>query len=118
GPRRYTTASGGEVVVGRTNVENDWVTFDLGRPDDLWFHARGMPGAHVVLRTGGQPAPEEAIREAARVAAYFSRGRGAAKVPVSYTLRKYVKKPRGAKPGLVTIANEQTIVVEPRLPSS
>ncbi|HEV8352874.1 MAG TPA: NFACT family protein [bacterium] len=118
GPRYYTTASGADVVVGRTNLENDRVTFAIGRPDDLWLHARGMPGAHVILRTGGRTAPEEAIRSAAQIAAYFSRGRGAGTVPVSYTLRKYVKKPRGARPGLVTITNEKTVVVEPRLPQT
>ena len=117
GPRQFTTTTGHQVLVGRTNRENDEVTFKLARADDLWCHARGMPGAHVILRTGGRKAPEEAIGEAAQIAAYFSRGRGAAKVPVSYTLRKYVKKPRGARPGLVTISHDQTVVVEPTLPT-
>ncbi len=118
GPRRYTTASGHEVLVGRSNLENDKVTFTFGRPDDLWFHARGMPGAHVVLRSSGRAVPENAIREAAQIAAHFSSGRGAGRVPVSYTLRKDVKKPRRAKPGLVTIRNEQTVMVEPKLPET
>jgi predicted ribosome quality control (RQC) complex YloA/Tae2 family protein len=116
GPRRFVASTGHEIVVGRTNRENDEVTFTLARPDDLWLHARGMPGAHVIIRSGGRPIPDGAVNEAAQIAAYFSSGRGGPRVPVSYTLRKYVKKPRGAKPGLVTVTNEKTVVVEPKLP--
>jgi predicted ribosome quality control (RQC) complex YloA/Tae2 family protein len=118
GPRTFTASSGHEIIVGRTNRENDEVTFTLARPTDLWLHARGMPGAHVIVRSGGRPIPDATIREAAQIAAYFSRGRSGGRVPVSYTLRKYVKKPRGAKPGLAAITNEKTVMVEPRLPQS
>ncbi|HEY3248377.1 MAG TPA: NFACT family protein [bacterium] len=115
GPRRYRTGSGHEVLVGRTNAENDLLTFTLARPDDLWFHAQGVPGAHIILRTQGRRIGEEVIREAAQIAAYFSRARSASVAPVAYTQRRYVKKPRGARPGLVTIRNEKTVMVEPRL---
>lgn len=115
GPRTFATTRGHRVIVGRSNVQNDEVTFKAARPDDLWFHARGIAGAHTVLKADGHVS-EEDIREAAQIAAYFSAGRGGSNVPVSYTLRKYVKKPKGAKPGLVTISHEKTIVVEPALP--
>lgn len=116
GPRRFTSTTGHHILVGRTNRENDEVTFTHARPDDVWLHARGMPGAHVVVRADGRPIPDAALAEAAQIAAYFSRGRTAKNVEVSYTLRKYVKKPRGARPGLVAISNEKTILVEPNLP--
>lgn len=115
-PRIFTTADGLRILVGRSSRENDHVTFTLGAPDDLWLHARGMPGAHVILKTdGGTPAPE-AVATAAAVAAYFSQGRGAAKVPVDVTARRHVRKPKGARPGMVTYREEQTVMAEPRLP--
>jgi len=115
-PRRFTTAAGLCILVGRSGRENDHVTFTLAGPDDLWLHARGMAGAHVVLKTEGRtPSPAD-VETAAAVAAYFSEGRGAASVPVDVTLRRHVRKPKGAKPGVVTYRQEQTLMATPRLP--
>jgi predicted ribosome quality control (RQC) complex YloA/Tae2 family protein len=116
-PRRYLTSTGWTVLVGRTDRENDILTLRLAAPDDLWFHAQGSPGSHVVLRRKDRKSEPDktTLEETAALAAYWSKARGAETVPVSYTLAKYVRKPRGAKPGTVTISREKTLFVNPRL---
>jgi predicted ribosome quality control (RQC) complex YloA/Tae2 family protein len=114
--RSYALDGGATVVVGRTNQDNDRVTFKVARPEDLWFHARGVPGAHVILRTGGRKAREGEIAQAAAVAAYFSRARLSGSVPVDFTLRRYVRKPKGSRPGVVEYEREVTLRVTPALP--
>ncbi|MDH7515513.1 MAG: NFACT RNA binding domain-containing protein [Bacteroidota bacterium] len=118
--RRFTVAGGLEVWAGKSGTSNDELTLHHARPNDLWFHARGVGGSHVVLRTHGTkaPVPKEAIREAAAIAAYYSKHRNARSVPVSYTERKHVRKPRGAPAGTVVIEREHVILVEPRLPEA
>ena len=106
------------VWVGRNNQENDELTFHISSPTDLWFHAQGVSGSHVVLRSrGGKDAPSEKILEqTASIAAHFSKARHSELVPVIYTQRKYVRKPRGTKPGQVICEREKMIMVEPQLP--
>jgi predicted ribosome quality control (RQC) complex YloA/Tae2 family protein len=118
-PRRFVTKEGCEILVGRNNQENDYLTFKIARPDDLWFHAQDVPGSHVVLRRKEKKKDfsHNDIKEAAKVAAYFSKARGAKKLPVIYTLAKYVKKPKRGKPGLVLVEKEKTILVEPKFVS-
>ncbi len=117
-PRSFTTATGLRILVGRTGRENDYVTFTRAAPDDLWLHARGMPGAHVILKTDGRtPSPAD-VETAAAAAAYFSQGRGAASVPVDVTARRHVRKPKGARPGMVVYREERTLMVAPRLPDA
>ncbi len=116
GPRRFTLAGGLLVLVGRTNRENDVLTFKVASPDDLWLHARGVPGAHVILRTGKRRPGEDALRQAAAIAAYFSSARESASADVDISERKFVRKPKGAKPGLVTYSRERTVRVRPELP--
>lgn len=111
GPRSFRTREGHEVLVGRNDEENDRLTMRMARGNDLFFHVRGMPGSHVILRVDPRRPPNhESLVDAATVAVHWSkaRSRGAA-VDVSYTPRKWVKKPRGAKPGLVQISNEKTL---------
>jgi predicted ribosome quality control (RQC) complex YloA/Tae2 family protein len=110
--RRLTTTEGHPILVGGSARGNDRVTFDLGGAGDVWLHARGLPGAHVILKAGGAEPSERAIAEAARVAAANSQARGATKVPVDYTLQRYVKKVKGGPPGLVTYSQEKTILVD------
>ncbi|MCX5800096.1 MAG: NFACT family protein [Candidatus Eisenbacteria bacterium] len=118
-PRTFETSDGMTIIVGRNNKENDYVTHHLAKPEDLWFHASAMPGSHVVLKKKGKSAPSRrAIEEAASVAAYFSKGRTSSGVPVIYTEKKYVHKPRGARPGLATCARERFLMVTPRKPKS
>jgi predicted ribosome quality control (RQC) complex YloA/Tae2 family protein len=92
------------------------VTFDLARSDDLWLHARGVPGAHVILRGGsgaGAAPPEQVLEQAARLAASHSAARSSSAVEVDVTPRRYVKKVPGGPPGLVRYSNERTVRVTP-----
>ncbi|OQY42778.1 MAG: hypothetical protein B6240_13635 [Desulfobacteraceae bacterium 4572_87] len=110
---------GWKVLAGKTDVDNDHLSLKLANPNDFWFHVRGMPGSHVVLRAGSKKAPNRAtLKQAAAVAAYYSKARHGGVVPVSCTEARYVTKPRGAKPGLVHIRKEITLKVRPALPSS
>lgn len=116
-PRRYLTSEGWTVWVGRDDRENDILTHRVAAQDDLWFHAHGCPGSHVVLRRESRKnePSKHTLKEAAGLAAYWSKARGAKTVPVQYTLVKYVRKPKGAKPGLAVIEREKTLFVEPKL---
>ncbi len=115
-PRRYLTSEGWTVFVGRNDWENDLLT-RRAHPEDFWFHAQGCPGSHVVLKREGRKAEpgKRTLEEAASVAAYWSKARTSKTVPVNYTLKKYVRKPRRAKPGAVLIQREKTLFVEPKL---
>jgi len=111
---RRMSIEGAELLVGGSAEGNESVTFRLSRPDDLWFHVRGRPGSHVILRGNGSEATEKAISLAAEVAAAHSGARNEARVEVDYTARKYVRKIAGALPGRVTYRNETTITARPR----
>lgn len=113
-PRRYRTSDGWSVLVGRSNSENDRLTAGAAR-EDIFLHAQGCPGSHVILKTGGRSGapPKNTLEEAARLAAYWSKARNSRTVPVNYTEVRHVNKPRGAAPGLVRIRNEKTLFVTP-----
>lgn len=115
-PRAFALPGGATVLVGRSNQDNDRITFTVAGPDDLWFHARGVPGAHVVLRTAGREPQSEDIARAAAIAAWFSRSRGSRTVGVDYTERRHVRKPKGSRPGFVVYARERTVQVRPEAP--
>ena len=104
---------GVEVLVGQSRRGNDRVTFREARPDDLWLHARGVPGAHVVIRVPGPSVPERVLQAAAALAAGSSAARNAGSVAVDYTQRRYVRRIKGAPPGLVTYRQERTLRVVP-----
>jgi len=114
-PWRFRTKEGWDVLIGRSSEGNDHLTAHLARPEDYWFHAHGCPGSHVVLRRGKGPnEPSKAtLEEVASWAAYHSKARTAGKVSVHWTLKKYVRKPRGAKAGLVYIEREKALMVRP-----
>ena len=116
-PRRYKTTSGWTVWVGRNQSENDLLTHRKAAQEDLWFHASGYSGSHVVLRREGRKDEPSVrtVKEVAAVAAYWSKGRSAKKVPVVYTQIKYVSKPRGGAPGLAVLKREKTVIVSPKL---
>ena len=116
-PRRYRTSTGWSVWAGRNNKENDVLTHKMSAQNDLWFHAQGYSGSHVVLRSEGRKeAPsKQTIEEAAALAAYWSKGKTAKKVSVAYTMVKHVTKPRGGTPGQALLRREKTIIVEPIL---
>jgi predicted ribosome quality control (RQC) complex YloA/Tae2 family protein len=113
-PLRVVTPEGFVIWVGRNSRQNDLVTFDKGSPTDLWLHVRGVPGAHVIIKADGRRIPDEVIERAASLAAYYSGKRDEAKVEVDVTLRKDVRKIKGAAPGMVTYRNEETRAVAPR----
>ena len=110
----YALPGGYTVLVGRTDADNDYLSLRLARPDDWWFHVRGLPGSHVVLQAPPGTEPDrDALRQAAAIAAYHSKARGAGIVPVSCTRARFVRKPRGAKPGTVEIRKETVLKVRP-----
>ena len=115
GPRHYLTARGLSVLVGRNARENHHLTFRVARAEDLWLHARDVPGSHVVLRDDEGRAGADDLREAAELAAFFSEARGEALVDVHVTRRKHVKPARGG-PGRVFVAHSDTLRVPPRDP--
>lgn len=112
-PLRMQTSDGLGLLIGRTAGQNDTATFRLAAPEDLWFHVRNAPGSHVILRVDPRVG-DESIREAARLAAGYSKLRGDAQVDVVYTERKFVRRIPNAPPGQVTYRNERTIRVEPK----
>lgn len=112
-PMRRISADGFTIIVGRSGEENDRVTFRLSKGRDWWFHAQGIPGSHVIVTSpAGLALPPDTLREAAWLAAYYSKGRGRGRVDVDYTQRKHVRKLKGAPPGTVTIAHNRTILVD------
>jgi fibronectin-binding protein A (FbpA)/ribosomal quality control pathway NFACT family protein len=119
-PRTFHTGDGWEVWVGRNNVDNDRITHRLSNPHDYWFHVVGVPGSHVILRRPARnaiPKPRT-LEEAASIAAYFSKARKQTRVPVIYTERKFVSKPRRGKPGQAICTRERELLVRPRLPEA
>lgn len=112
-PLHLKSSDGYDIYVGRNNQQNDALTLRFANSEDFWFHTKNIPGSHVILRDPGDSPPERAVREAAMLAAYYSKARASASVPVDYCLRKYVKKPGGAKPGMVIYTTNRTLYVTP-----
>ena len=112
-PMRFLTPDGFEILVGKNNRQNDIVTQKIATQDDLWFHTKDIPGSHVVVRTAGKEVTPETIKLAALLTAYHSKARESSNVPVDFTLKKNVKKPNGAKPGMVIYEQQQTLYVTP-----
>jgi predicted ribosome quality control (RQC) complex YloA/Tae2 family protein len=107
----YLSSDGTEMIVGKNNKQNDYLTNKLAARDEIWLHTKDIPGSHVVIRS--KEPSEGTIHEAAKLAAYFSKARNSSSVPVDYTKVRYVKKPGGAKPGFVIYDNQQTVYVTP-----
>jgi predicted ribosome quality control (RQC) complex YloA/Tae2 family protein len=110
-PCRYLSADGIEIVVGKNAAQNDRLTLGA-KPDEMWLHAKDMPGSHVIVRCEGD-IPQSTLRQAALLAAWYSKGQRSSMVPVDYTLRKYVKKPSGAMPGKVVYTHHKTAYMTP-----
>ncbi|MEH7492952.1 Rqc2 family fibronectin-binding protein [Neobacillus niacini] len=107
----YLSSDGTEMIVGKNNKQNDYLTNKLAARDEIWLHTKDIPGSHVVIRS--KEPSEATVHEAAKLAAYFSKARNSSSVPVDYTKVRYVKKPSGAKPGFVIYDNQQTVYVTP-----
>jgi predicted ribosome quality control (RQC) complex YloA/Tae2 family protein len=119
-PLRYTLSDGTAVLVGRNNIENDWLTMKFASKTDVWMHTKDIPGSHVIVRLeDGRNVNDltaELVYEAASIAAYHSKASGSDNVPVDYVPVRYVKKPKGSKPGMVIFTHNQTVYVTPKLP--
>lgn len=113
----YALEEGFEALAGKTDTDNDLLSLRVAAAEDLWFHVRALPGSHVILRHPEGEKPGNAIiKKAAAIAAWHSKARNAKTVPVSYTAAKHVGKPRGARPGTVSIKREKIIKVRPARP--
>lgn len=117
-PHHYTTSEGFRVFVGKNNKENDILTFKTASSKDLWLHTKDIPGSHTILFADGKKFTDESIAEAASMAAFHSKAQLSENVPVDYTQVRHVKKPSGAKPGMVIFTNNKTLYVNPKIPQS
>ncbi|MFA9423549.1 MAG: NFACT family protein [Sedimentibacter sp.] len=111
----YISSKGHEIIVGKNNLQNDMITFKLGRKDDFWFHVKNIPGSHVIIKTNGDELSDEEYVEAAKLAAYYSKGKNSGQVEVDYTKKSNIKKPPNSKPGFVIYDTNYSMVVEPNI---
>lgn len=116
--RRFTSTEGFEILCGKSGVGNDLLVTRYASGEDVWFHVKGAPGSHALIKAAGkkQALTERTLGEAASIAAFYSKSRGSSKVEVIYTEARNVKKPRGAKPGMVIVKEYRSVVVKPALP--
>lgn len=116
-PLKFISSEGYPIWVGRNNMQNDELTLKRAKTTDMWLHTKNIPGSHVIARIP-EPIPDASLLEAARLAAWFSKARNTTRVEVDYTRIKYVRKPTGAKPGMVIYTNYNTVIVDPEKPES
>ena len=111
-PFHYISSDGYDIYVGKNNYQNEELTFRFASGGDWWFHAKGIPGSHVIVKSKGGELPDTTFEDAARLAAYYSKGRGSEKVEVDYTEKKNVKKPAGGKPGFVVYYTNYSMMID------
>lgn len=111
-PMHYISSDGYHMYVGKNNLQNEELTFSFANGNDWWFHAKGAPGSHVIVKTGGDELPDRTFEEAGRLAAYYSKNRGNDKVEIDYVEKKHVKKPNGSKPGFVVYYTNYSLVID------
>ena len=112
-PLHIQSRDGFTILVGKNSRQNEEVTFHQASANDMWLHARGVPGAHVIIKAGGRDIPRSTIEQAASLAAYYSQARGSTSVPVDYTLQRHVRHMKGGGPGMVVYEREKTLYAEP-----
>ena len=112
-PFHYISSDGYDIYVGKNNFQNEELTFKLATGNDWWFHAKGIPGSHVIVKSNNEELPDQTFEEAARLAAYYSQGRSSDKTEVDYIQKKHVKKVSGAKPGFVIYHTNYSMIVSP-----
>lgn len=112
-PMHFISSDGFDIYVGKNNYQNDELTFSSPMNKDWWFHSKGIPGSHVIVKSKQNELPDRTYEEAARLAAYFSKGRTGSKVEIDYTLRKNIKKPNKAKPGFVVYYTNYSMMASP-----
>ena len=101
------------ILIGKNSRQNEEVTFHQATSNDIWLHARGVPGAHVIVKAAGRDIPHSTIEEAASLAAYYSQARGSTSVPVDYTLQRHIRHMKGGGPGMVIYERERTLYANP-----
>lgn len=112
-PHEFVSSNGFKILVGKNNKQNDHLTLKVASNEDIWMHTKNIPGSHVIIKAEGKEVPDETIFEGAMLAAFFSKSKMSSQVPVDYTKKKNVKKPNGAKPGMVIYDTNNTIYVTP-----
>ena len=112
-PFHYVTKEGYDIYVGKNNFQNDQLTFKLASGSDWWFHAKGAPGSHVIVKSKGEEMPDSVFEDAASLAAYYSSKRDSKKVEIDYVERKHIKKPNGGKPGFVVYYTNYSLTISP-----
>ena len=112
-PFHYISSDGYDIYVGKNNLQNDFITFQMATGNDWWFHAKGVPGSHVLVRTNGETdMPDRTFEEAGRLAAYYSKNRGQDKVEIDYIQKKHIKKPASSKPGFVVYYTNYSLMID------
>lgn len=115
-PWKILSPLGYTIYIGRNNQQNDYLTIKIAQPEDWWFHTKDIPGSHIVVKLqDGQNLPAQALEDASQLAVFFSKGKDSSKVPVDYTQRKNIRKPKGSKPGMVIYEGQQTLYITPDL---
>lgn len=112
-PFHYISSDGFHMYVGKNNFQNDELTFQFSSGSDWWFHAKGMPGSHVIVKTNGKELPDATFEEAGKLAGYYSKGKDSEKVEIDYLQRKHVKKPNGSAPGFVVYYTNYSLTIHP-----
>ena len=116
-PLHIQSLDGFTILIGKNSRQNEEVTFHQASANDTWLHARGVPGAHVIVKAGGRDIPKSTLEQAASLAAYYSQARGSTSVPVDYTLQRHVRHMKGGGPGMVIYEREKTLYAEPKVES-
>lgn len=111
-PFHYISSDGFDMYVGKNNIQNEELTFQFASGNDWWFHAKGIPGSHVIVKSNGQELPDRTFEEAGKLAAYYSKSRGSDKVEIDYVEKKHLKKVKGAKPGFVIYHTNYSLVMD------
>lgn len=112
-PLHYISSDGFHIYVGKNNTQNDELTLRFAKPLDMWFHTKDIAGSHVIVVSEGKEIPNSTLNEAANLAAYYSKATNSSLVPVDYTPKKFIKKPNGAKPGMVIYETNKTAYITP-----
>lgn len=110
-PFHYLSSDGYHIYVGKNNLQNEELTFHFASGNDWWFHAKGIPGSHVIVKTNGEELPDRTFEEAGKLAAYYSKNRGSEKIEIDYIEKKHVKKPKGGKPGFVVYYTNYSLMI-------
>lgn len=111
-PSHYLSSDGYHIYVGKNNLQNEELTFHFASGNDWWFHAKGIPGSHVIVKTNGEELPDRTFEEAGKLAAYYSKNRGSEKIEIDYIEKKHVKKPKGGKPGFVVYYTNYSLMID------